>query len=458
MRKFPIPASIQQFADRFTNAGHSLYIVGGAVRDHYLGRRTSDYDFATDARPEQVIRLFRSVIPTGIKHGTVTVLYKGCSHEVTTFRTDGTYQDNRHPDQVTFVGDLADDLRRRDFTINALAVNAVDGTLVDLHHGIEDLRARKIRAIGEPEERFCEDALRIMRACRFASQLGFTIDEVTMDAMRRTSHRLTSVSGERVRAELFKILESERPSVGILAMHGCKALAILFSELVEGDNVGQKGNHQLDVLMHGIAACDAAPRSKPLVRLAALLHDIGKSRTKAIGPDGETTFHQHERHSELMAKDILLRLRCSNEETARVLNLIRNHMFNYSAEWTDGAVRRFINRVGVESIIDLFDLRRADRWAIDGNERFDDLVEFSDRIERVLAQESAMTIQDLVVDGNDLAGIGIPRGPLMGEILRLLLDTVLEDPAQNTPERLAIIARNLYEQRMVNDHSPMSDS
>ena len=459
MGKFPVPPEIRQFAARFTEAGFSLYIVGGAVRDHLLGRPVSDYDFATDAQPRQVIKLFKRVIPTGIKHGTVTVLFRGSPHEVTTFRTDGTYRDNRHPDTVSFVSSLEEDLSRRDFTINALAVHAIDGTLVDLHGGVRDLKGSIIRAIGVPVQRFEEDALRILRACRFASQLSFSIDATTMEAMCETSFRLAAVSGERVRSELMKMLESDRPSVGLHAMERCGALAVLLPELAAGRNVSQKGNHRLDVLDHGIASCDAAPRSKVLVRLAALLHDIGKPMVKAQGSDGEATFHQHEAVSEQLAKNILTRLKFSLDERSFVLNLVRNHMFHYTDAWTDGAVRRFVNKVGVEAIDDLFALRRADREATQGVTHIDDLVAFKKRIAQVLAASDAMTVKDLKIDGHDLARMGIPKGPRMGMILEMLLQTVLDDPSQNEVGTLTRIALHIH--RMPEEakaHSPTSSS
>ncbi len=450
MNNFTISPPIKQFASHFVEAGFSIFIVGGAVRDHFLHRPTNDFDFATDALPSQVMRLFRTVIPTGIKHGTVTVLFKGNSYEVTTFRTDGTYGDHRHPESVVFVRSLEDDLRRRDFTINALAANASTGEVVDMHGGLDDLGMKTIRAIGEASQRFGEDALRILRACRFAAQLAFSIHPQTMEAMRLLSKNLVMVSGERVHAELFKILESEKPSVGLLAMHDCGALEVLLPELAAGHGVQQKGAHVYDVMMHGIQSCDAAPRSKPLVRLAALLHDIGKVPTKTIQADGEVTFYHHEAHSQRMAEDILQRLKCSNEEKSAVLNLIGNHMFHYTQDWTDGAVRRFVNRVGLDSIDDLFALRLADQVAIHGFVSPGHLIEFEKRIKRVLDAGSALSYRDLAIDGNDLADLGIPKGPAMGLVLKELLDTVLDDPTENEAGKLKTIAMNFYRQRM--DH------
>jgi poly(A) polymerase/tRNA nucleotidyltransferase (CCA-adding enzyme) len=450
MNNFTISPPIKQFASHFVEAGFSIFIVGGAVRDYFLHRPTNDFDFATDALPTQVMRLFRTVIPTGIKHGTVTVLFKGNSYEVTTFRTDGTYGDHRHPEKVVFVRSLQDDLQRRDFTINALAANASTGEVIDMHGGLDDIALKTIRAIGEPPKRFEEDALRILRACRFAAQLGFSIHPRTMEAMRMLSKNLIMVSGERVHAELFKILESEKPSVGLLAMYDCGALEVLLPELAAGNGVQQKGAHMYDVMLHGLYSCDAAPRSKPLVRLAALLHDIGKVPTRTIQADGDVTFYHHEAHSKRMAGNILQRLKCSNEEKSVVLNLIGNHMFHYTPDWTDGAVRRFVNRVGLDSIDDLFALRLADQAAIHGFVAPGNLIEFEKRIKRVLDAGAALSYKDLAIDGNDLAELGIPKGPEMGLVLNELLNTVLDDPTENEPGKLKTIALNFYRQRM--DH------
>jgi poly(A) polymerase/tRNA nucleotidyltransferase (CCA-adding enzyme) len=461
MSYFPIARSIREFASRFTEAGFSIYIVGGAVRDFFLHRPVTDYDFATDAEPQEVMGLFRSVVPTGIKHGTVTVLYKGRSHEVTTFRLDGTYGDHRHPDTVHFVRSLDEDLKRRDFTINALAIDASNGTLVDHHQGMEDLKAKTIRAIGDASTRFEEDALRIMRACRFAAQLDFTIEEHTKRSMAEVARRLGAVSGERIRTELMKILESPIPSRGLMELQECNALEVILPELALGDGVGQKGAHLHDVLRHGFAACDAAPRAKPLVRLAALLHDVGKVPAKKIDGDGEATFHKHEIHSEKMARKILGRLKFSNDERSIVLNLIKHHMFHYTQDWTDGAVRRFVGKVGSDALEDLFALRLADQVAIHGYSDPQGIIAFEKRIRQVLEESSALTTRDLDIDGNDLAKLGIPKGPVMGIVLKFLLDTVLDDPKENDHEKLATIAREFYLQRIAGpsgDQDPTSSS
>lgn len=452
MAKFRVPKRVKEFADHFLKENFSLYIVGGAVRDYYLKIETSDYDFATDALPQEVQKMFKRVIPTGIKHGTVTVLFKGDAYEVTTFRIDGNYEDLRHPSSITFVRSLEEDLKRRDFTINALAVEASTGHLIDLHEGIKDLNKKIIRAIGEPLQRFNEDALRIMRGCRLVAQLEFTLEEETLRAMSQLAGNLKEVSGERLRAELFKILESRRPSLGLYALNACGALEVILPELKAGEGVEQKGFHHEDVMCHNFSTCDAAPQGKPLVRLAALLHDIGKTSTKEVRANGEITFHNHELRGEALSLEIMERLKCSNEEKERVSNLIRNHMFNYTAEWSDGAVRRFINRVGLENLDDLFDLRLADQKAIHGQANNENILALMGRIEDVLKESSALNVKDLAINGNDLADLGIPRGPVMGIILNELLESVLDDPTQNEPKRLSTIAHNLYTTRIALYH------
>ncbi len=449
MNNLPIDRTIQEFSSIFTSNGHVLYIVGGAVRDALLKRDLSDYDFSTDATPDEMKKMFRSVIPTGIAHGTLTILFKGEMFEVTTFRTDGEYLKHRKPSQVSFITDLKEDLIRRDFTINALAVDTRDGILLDYVEGKTDLKKKVIRSIGDPHKRFHEDALRMLRACRFAATLSFTIEEGTLHAMKEMHSLLSHVSGERVHIELFKILHSPLPSVAFAYMFETGILETLFPEIAAGFNVTQREMHQHDVMFHSFYTCDAAPQSEVLVRLAALLHDVGKPFVKEISENGTLIFHQHEKESVRIAKKILKRIKCSNEESETVLHLIAHHMFHYTSEWSDAAVRRFIHGVGEHHIDQLFALRIADMKAtnhpvIPGH-MFD---EFRSRIEEQLQNARLLSLRDLEVNGEDLAGIGIPKGPLMGKVLHELFDTVLEDPAQNTRQKLLEIARKFYDQRL----------
>ncbi len=448
MKKFPINKNIVQFAKPFIQNKFSLYIVGGAVRDWALSRKVTDYDFATDATPNQVMDLFTHVIPTGIEHGTVTVLFNGESYEVTTFRVDDEYLDSRHPKGVSFIASIEEDLKRRDFTINALAVNVETNEILDYHNGFSDLQNHIVRAIGEPRKRFSEDALRMLRAIRFSCSLEFSIEKETKEAIKELHHTLSSVSGERIHIELFKILESRKPSIALNLMHETKILSLLFPEIAMGDEISQKGAHKYSVMKHGFLACDAAPQNKPLVRLAALLHDIGKSVVKETDEEGNVTFYRHEKESARMAKEILLRLKCSKNEMQTVLHLIEHHMFHYTSEWSDAAVRRFISQVSLSSIEDLFDLRMADQMATDDMVKPEALIEFSKRIEKEIAAKNAFSIKDLAVNGNDLAQVGIPKNRVMGIVLQELLETVLQDPSQNTKEQLLEIALRFYQDRI----------
>lgn len=448
MIRFPVPEPVKIFSRRFTQEGHQLFIVGGAVRDHLLGRPSSDFDFATDATPDEVSALFRTVIPTGIKHGTVTVLYRKESFEVTTFRIDGEYRDNRHPESVEFVRSLEQDLSRRDFTVNALAVDVSNGVVIDLHGGLQDLSTRTLRAIGDAEHRFTEDSLRILRACRFACQLDFHIEAATFAAMVKLAHNLSKVSGERVRTELEKILGARVPSVGFESMRACGALAVLLPELQACLGIDQGGFHRLDVYRHSLAACDHAPPGNLPLRWAALLHDVGKPAVKQEHGADRPTFHRHEAVSVNLALAIFERLKCSNEEKSKVTNLIANHMFHYGNDWSDGAVRRFINKVGLEALDDLFALRLADQLATTGSSDYSVLAELKRRIETVVQSGSALTVKDLAVNGNDLYAAGIPKDRTMGIVLQELLDTVLDDPSQNTRERLLNIALSYYKERI----------
>ncbi len=449
MNTLPIDRIIQEFSLIFTSNGHALYIVGGAVRDAILGRPLSDYDFSTDATPDEMKRMFRSVIPTGIAHGTLTILFEGEMFEVTTFRTEGEYIRHRKPSQVEFITDLKEDLKRRDFTINALAVDPADGSLLDYVEGRKDIRRKIIRSIGNPHTRFHEDALRMLRACRFAATLSFTIEEETILAMSEMHDLLSHVSGERVHIELFKILSSPKPSVAFMYMYRTGILETLFPEIAAGASVLQRELHIHDVMHHNFYACDAAPQSDPLVRLAALFHDVGKTYTKGEDETGQLIFHNHDKESVKIAKKIMKRIKCSNEEIDTVVHLVAHHMFHYTSEWSDSAVRRFIHKVGETHIDQLFTLRIADMRATNNAvvtpEHFE---EFKERIDEQLKNARLLSLRDLEIDGNDLAEIGIPKGPKMGKVLKELFETVLEDPSQNTRHTLLEIAKNFYETRI----------
>lgn len=430
-------------------AGFEAVIAGGAVRDLVRRVTPEDFDIATSATPEEVSRVFRRVIPTGIRHGTVTVLLSGQQLEVTTFRSEGAYSDRRHPDSVQFVRSLNEDLKRRDFTMNGMALDPVSGRFHDPFSGEQDIQAKTIRAIGAPQERFSEDALRVLRAIRFATQLGFHIEQETLAAVGALAGTLNAVSHERVRDELNKILLSPAPSIGFRIMRDTGILDAILPELAAGVDVEQRGEHLFDVFEHSLVACDRAPADKLEVRLAALLHDIGKPAALAHDTDGTRTFHGHEKISRDQAESLMRRLKYPNKVIQNVVHLIAHHMFNYTEQWSDAAVRRFLTRVGTDSIEDLFALRKADseaQKATVSDERA--LNAFRLRIADVLSRDHALTRKDLAVSGNDLVEVGIPKGPAMGTVLDHLFETVLDDPAQNTREQLLSVARAFYQTRI----------
>lgn len=440
-----VPPLLRPIARRFSHAGFSCFLVGGALRDMLQGRKPGDYDLATDALPEDVMRLFRRVIPTGIRHGTVTILEKGSQFEVTTFRTEHGYSDARHPDEVAFTASIDEDLARRDFTINSMALDLETGAFLDPYGGRHDLSAGIIRAIGNPVERFTEDALRPVRACRFAAQLEFTLEERTREGIRTALSGIAKVSAERIRDELMKMLSAERPSLGFECMRETGILSIVLPELEACVGVEQKGLHRFDVFTHSILACDGAPRGVPEIRLAALFHDIGKPVTKSVNDRGEPTFHRHEAVSDEMTGAIMRRLRFPVAVERNVRHLIRHHMFNYEPGWTDAAVRRFVARVGETRIEDLFALRAADHFGMEGvRAPLPALDEFRKRLARVLEEDHAFSLSDLAVNGNDLASAGIPPGRSMGLVLKFLLETVIDDPAMNTREKLLEVGLNYY--------------
>ncbi len=445
MERYPVAQNLKALSDRFSSSGHSLYLVGGAVRDFLLGKANDDFDFTTDATPEEVVALFPGkTIPTGIKHGTVTVRFRGQSYEITTFRTDGDYSDGRHPDSVQFVRSLESDLERRDFTINALACSLENGEILDFHEGIKDLENRTIRAIGRAEKRFEEDALRMMRACRFASKLDFDVEEETFRAIQENAENIVHVSQERIREELFKILQSDHPAKGLYLLHRSGVMKYILPELEEGVGMRQKGMHRYDVFDHILHAVQAsADMGSPfIVRLAALMHDIGKPRSMRIR-DGEPTFYSHEIVGEKMARKILSRLRCSNDEMELTALLVKEHMFNYTDEWTDSAVRRFLLKVGKENLPLLFALRRADQMAIEGRVDEENLSKLKYRLDKEIERGSALTVKDLKINGKDLIALGERPGPEMGRRLSALLEMVIENPELNEKESLIGLYRNM---------------
>ena len=445
MMHYPVPDEIKDFAKVFVKNGYSLYIVGGAVRDHFLGTKNSDFDFCTDALPQQVVAMFRKVIPTGIKHGTVTVLYKGASYEVTTFRSESDYSDSRHPDKVTYITDLHGDLSRRDFTINALAADCTTGDVTDDFNGLGDLKAGLVKAIGDPLERFKEDALRLMRMARFCSKLGFRPAPETFQAAKELAHTIANVSQERIYDELSKILMTPVPSVGLGILEDTGILGYILPELAACREIKQNKVGSCDVLGHTYNCVDAAAKDGfcYTVRLAALLHDIGKPSTMTFNDYGMMRFFGHDVQGSKMAKDVLRRLKCSNRTIDDVGLLIAEHMTRYTPDWTDGAVKRFIRRVGSQNIEMLFELQWCDQTASTGKRRMEEYESFMERMKNL--EDQPMTLKDLAVTGADLAAAGIPKSKEMGTILGTLLEMVVDYPTLNDRQTLVNQALVLYE-------------
>jgi len=446
---------LKEIASVFNSSGKEIYLVGGAVRDMLMGKKVHDWDLTTNALPGEVTDIVRRIggktVPTGIKHGTVTVLYKKASIEVTTFRIEEGYTDGRRPDQVSYSADINEDLSRRDFTMNAIALRLSDAHIVDPFNGKKDITARIIRCVGNAADRFNEDGLRPLRAVRFASQLDFEIEPNTLNAIHGALKISAKVSWERVRDEIDKILASNVPSRAFLLMEKSGLLELFLPELAVCRGVEQKGYHEFDVLDHSLLACDFAAEKdfSQIVRLAALFHDIGKPSVRGIDEEtGVCTFYRHEEASADMCRAVMERLRYPNLLTDSVCHLIKEHMFKYQDDWSDAAVRRFIARVGETNLKDIYSLRRCDTFAFSGKEsKVSTLTSFANRIDELLAQGQIFSLKDLAVSGNDLMTAGIPAGKMMGMILKELMETVLDDPAQNTRERLMEIAGKIFENK-----------
>jgi tRNA nucleotidyltransferase (CCA-adding enzyme) len=447
-----IPPDVRAVCERLRGAGFKSYLVGGGIRDLLLGRPPNDFDVATDAHPQQVMSLFgsRYAIPTGLQHGTVTVVtdsLAGPRHvEVTTFRGEGAYVDGRRPSSVTYVGTLEEDLSRRDFTMNAIGFDPVNGALSDPFGGQADMALRRVRAVGDAETRFREDGLRPMRAVRQAAQLGFEVDAATRDAIEPTLDVFRKVSAERVRDEMLKLLGAPRPSVGIELMRTTGLLGEVLPELLESCGVTQNRFHKHDVYAHTLAVVDATA-GDAITRLGALLHDIGKPRARQPreGAPGEYSFFKHEHVGAQMAEDVCRRWKLSNADRDRIVAMVAHHMFFYTPEWTDGTIRRFVRRVGPDVLPRLFALREGDIAGRGFDEDPEgELGELRRRIASVAAEDAAMRVSDLKLDGRDVMRLlGIPPGREIGVLLERLLDRVLDDPALNNPEDLERLLREL---------------
>jgi len=438
--KIDIPEDVQKLLNRLQNTGHEAYIVGGCVRDSLLNRTPSDWDICTSAKPNEMKDVFfdNVTISTGLKHGTITVLMNNQGYEITTFRIDGDYSDGRRPNSVKFTDDIVKDLSRRDFTINAMAYNEKEG-LIDPFNGLDYLNSKVVRCVGNPNERFQEDGLRMLRAVRFASQLGFKINRQTAISIIDNRKLLKLISQERIREELNKILITENPSSGITALRTLKLLDYIMPELNDCHNFNQHNpNHNKDVFAHTMAVLDAID-SKLELRLAALFHDIGKPCTFAIGEDSVGHFYSHHKESARICRKIMKRLKYSNKEIEYVSELVYYHMTRYKSLKTS-SVKKFINKVGVDRLDDLFKLLIADRIGSKAPYEFDDIYKLKFECEKLLSEKQPLSIKDLAVNGYDLMEIGIPQGKEIGKTLNILLNAVLEDFSLNDKDILLKMA------------------
>lgn len=442
-----LPDAPRRVLAALAEAGHEAVLVGGCLRDLLLGDRPDDWDVATSARPETVAALFPGSV---WENRFGTVLVPGPEPvEITTYRSESGYTDRRRPDAVTFHGSLTDDLARRDFTINAVAwVPDADGgsggTLVDPHGGLDDLAAGIIRAVGLPADRFAEDALRVLRGVRFGLRFGFETDAATEAALRGAVPDTAGLSAERVRDELVRLLGDPRiqPSTALRRWEEIGLLAIVLPELARLRGVRQSKPRGGDALDHSLWTVDALPANDPMLRLAGLLHDIGKADTASGGH-----FIGHEVSGARQAEDAMQRLRIGGRDIARVRHLVRQHMFAYDASWTDAAVRRFIRRVGEAALHDLFTLREADDAASGSAEP---PVGGLDELRARIAAQGAAPIRTghLALTGHDLQSeLGLEPGPRIGELLAALLEEVIEDPSRNERETLLALARERIARR-----------
>ncbi|NKF07918.1 CCA tRNA nucleotidyltransferase [Clostridium gasigenes] len=439
-----IPQDVKNIIDKFYKNEHRAFLVGGCVRDSILQTIPNDYDITTSALPDETINLFEKTIPTGLQHGTVTVLINKEPYEVTTFRTDGDYKDNRRPDSVSFVSDIVEDLSRRDFTINALAYNHYDG-LIDCFNGLKDIESKIIKCVGNPDKRFNEDALRMLRAIRFSCQLDFIIESETYESIKRNYKLVENISSERVRDELCKILISKNSTKGLELLKATRILEIILPDINNLVEYTPKcNNHNRDVFKHTLKVIDNT-YSNLILRLSALFHDVGKINTMTFLENGHCYFPKHSIESAIMTKSILTKLAFDNITINRVCSIIYEHLvLNVSYMPTDGEIKRLINKVGSENISLLYDLQRADINALWDPVPFLKKVDFmNERTQVILANKEPLIIKDLNITGTFLMSeLNLKPSKLIGELLNFLLEKVLDNSSLNTKSTLLQLTKD----------------
>lgn len=435
--RITIPEKAGYIIDTIMAAGFEAYAVGGCVRDSVLGRKPQDWDITTSAKPWQIKKLFPRTIDTGLQHGTVTVMLDKEGFEVTTYRIDGEYEDSRHPKEVIFTPNLEEDLKRRDFTINAMAYNDRTG-LVDIYGGMEDIRAGLLRCVGEPEERFTEDALRMLRAIRFSAQLGYEIEEPTRQAIRKLSPTLSRISAERIQTELVKLMVSPHPDY-LREAYALGVTKVFFPEFDVAMQTPQKHPHHMYSVGEHILHSVVLTEPDKVLRLTMLLHDIGKPQALTTDADGTTHFHGHAAISADMARTILRRLRFDNDTTDMVCRLVKYHDYGNSVDPDIRLVRRMLNRIGESAFPALFQVKRADILAQSmflREEKLERLEKWERLYREVQEKNQCVSLKNLAVTGSDLIAAGLKPGKEIGAILQQLLEKVIEEPEYNTREQL----------------------
>ena len=446
--KINIPEDANELIHTLQNNGHSAYIVGGCVRDSILGRTPHDYDICTSATPSEMLEIFKDkkIIETGLQHGTVTVVVNGEPYEITTYRIDGIYSDNRRPDTVTFTDKLVEDLRRRDFTINAMAYNDEEG-LIDPFNGMEDIKYKKISCVGFAEDRFGEDALRILRAIRFAAQLEFAIMPGTDWEIHKQYKNLENISIERVNSEFCKIASSDDFCVELLLYKDVFSLFI--PELKDMFDFPQNNPwHIWDVFGHTIHAVEYCDSDDLVVRLAVFFHDFGKPHSYQDGEDGIRHFKGHGKVSADMTDSIMKRLRFDNETRNNVVELVYYHDATF--EVGKKYVKRWLNKIGEKQFRRLLQVKKADNKAQNlelSSDRIKELSEIEALIDEVLQEDECFSLKDLAVNGKDLIGVGYKAGKELGNTLNKLLQLVIDGDCPNVKEKLLQEAESLWMER-----------
>ena len=437
--KIKLPAKVKIILDTLHQAGYEAYAVGGCVRDTILMRTPDDWDITTSARPEEIKRVFQHTVDTGIAHGTVTVLIARSPYEVTTYRIDGAYKDHRRPESVSFTASLEEDLARRDFTINAMAYNEERG-LVDLFGGMQDLQRKVVRCVGDPLERFGEDALRIMRAVRFSAQLGFAVDPDTRAAVEQLAPTLSEISAERICTELIKLITSRHPDY----LYAAWELGITKIVLPEFDRMMETPQntpyHYLNVGEHTLTAMCAIPEDR-ILRLTMLLHDMGKPACRTTDAWGVDHFKGHGNVSVEIAEEVMRRLKLDNDTIEKVRILIKYHDWRMHPEPKE--IRRAVSRIGQELFPYLMQVQYADALAQSDyikEQTLQRILDVWEVFQQIIQEEQCTSLRDLAVGGRDLIRLGYPEGPEIGERLQELLEIVLDDPEKNSREWLLAYA------------------